>query len=149
LGLPIEHTGVIIRRSRNIWVICIGGAKLYDLRSFRSGIEVANGLDPFCDGFLEVWAWACNSCGYTAASIVPCDDDLKRSVEQSIRTRLPNDGWSEIQTHVRHVNMVDTVSHSRDSSHIISEILVGYIPKGKQGPWRSVEDRSFADTAGV
>ena len=33
----------------------IGGPKLYDLRSVRCSIEVTNGLDPVCDGFLEVW----------------------------------------------------------------------------------------------
>jgi hypothetical protein len=75
--LLIEHTRVIIRRSRDICLTRIGGAKLYDLRSVRSCVEVANGLDPFCDGFFKIW-WACNSCGYTTAPIVPRDEDLNR-----------------------------------------------------------------------
>jgi hypothetical protein len=48
-----------------------------------------------------------------------------------------------------HINMVDTVGHSRNSRYISSDILVGYIPKGEQRPWRSVEDRSLANTEGV
>lgn len=44
--------------------------------------------------------------------------------------------------------MVDTVSYGGNSSNVISEILIAYIPKAKQGPRGSVEDRSFAGAAG-
>ena len=57
--------------------------------SLRIQVEVANGLDPFCNGRLD--DWVCNGCSYAAAPIVSCDDDLKR-VEQSVGTRLPQNG---------------------------------------------------------
>ena len=138
----IEHTRVIIRGSSNILVICISSAKFYDFRSCRCSVEVTDGLDPVCDRYLKVWAWACNSRGYTATSIVPCNGDLKGEMDQSEQW-IPTHRCSEIQTHVGHVNMIDTVSHSRDSSYVITLILVGNIPKSKQGSWRSIEDCSF------
>ena len=49
---------------------------------------------------------------------------------------------------MRHVKTIDAESHNRGSSCVIGEILAGHIPKAKQCPWRSVEYRSFADTAG-
>lgn len=44
--------------------------------------------------------------------------------------------------------MIDTIGYSRNSSNVISEILVAYIPKAEQGPRGGVEDRSFAGAAG-